>query len=79
MNPEGHLLFYTNTDKPGMLARVGTVLAEASINIAGLSLGRFGVGGKALTVMSIDSGISEQVLAKISSLEGVYEAKVVSL
>ena len=79
VNPEGHLLFYTNTDKPGMLARVGAVLAEASINIAGLSLGRFGVGGKALTVMSIDSGISEQVLAKISSLEGVYEAKVVSL
>ncbi|HTR80378.1 MAG TPA: NAD(P)-dependent oxidoreductase, partial [Bacteroidota bacterium] len=79
VNPEGILLFYTNTDKPGMLARVGSVLAEASINIAGLSLGRFGIGGKALTVMNIDSGISDQVLSKISSLEGVYEAKVVSL
>ena len=78
VNPEGTLLFYTNTDKPGMLARVGAILADASINIAGLSLGRFGVGGKALTVMSIDSGISEQVLSKISSLEGVYEAKMVS-
>lgn len=77
--PEGTLLFYTNTDKPGMLARVGSILADASINIAGLSLGRSGVGGKALTVVSVDNEISDAVLAKISTLTGVYEAKVVSL
>ena len=79
VNPEGTLLFYTNTDKPGMLARVGSILADASINIAGLSLGRSGVGGKALTVVSVDNEISDAVLAKISTLTGVYEAKVVSL
>jgi D-3-phosphoglycerate dehydrogenase len=79
VNPEGILLFYTNTDKPGMLAKVGSILADASINIAGLSLGRSDVGGKALTVVSVDNGIADDVLAKISTLAGVYEAKVVTL
>ena len=79
VTPEGILLFYTNTDRPGMLAKVGALLADASINIAGLSLGRSGIGGKALTVVSVDTEIPEGVLAKISSLEGVFEAKMVSL
>ncbi len=79
VNPDGILLFYTNTDKPGMLAKVGSILADASINIAGLSLGRSAVGGKALTVVSVDNKISEDVLARISLIEGVHEAKVVAL
>lgn len=79
VNPDGILLFYTNTDKPGMLAKVGSILADASINIAGLSLGRSAVGGKALTVVSVDNRISEDVLARISLIEGVHEAKVVAL
>jgi len=79
VNPDGILLFYTNTDKPGMLARVNSIHADASINIAGLSLGRSAVGGKALTVVGVDNAISEDVLSKISSLAGVFEAKVVAL
>lgn len=79
INPEGILLFYSNTDRPGMLAKVGGILADASINIAGLSLGRSGIGGRALTVVGVDNPISDDVLAKISSLVGVFEAKVVTL
>jgi len=40
------MLFYYNIDKPGMLANVGKNLADAKINIAGLSLGRFEVARK---------------------------------
>ncbi len=79
VNPEGILLFYTNTDKPGMLAQVGSILASEKINIAGLALGRSNFGGKALTVVSVDNPISDGVLAKMNSIDGIYEAKVVSL
>lgn len=78
-NPNGTFLYYTNTDRPGMLAKVGTLLAEANINIAGLSLGRSGVGERALTVVGVDNPIPEAVLQKVAALDGVFNAKVVSL
>ncbi len=78
-NPNGTFLYYTNTDRPGMLAKVGTLLAEANINIAGLSLGRSGVGERALTVVGVDNPIPETVLKKVAALDGVFNAKVVTL
>ena len=77
--PDGTFLYYTNIDRPGMLAKVGTILAEANINIAGLSLGRTGAGERALTVISVDNAIPEEVLNSVKALDGVFHAKVVTL
>ncbi len=79
VKPEGHMLFYWNIDRPGMLAAVGSVLAKADINIAGLSLGRTAIGEKALTIVNVDSDISPDVLAEISRIDGVLEPKVVKV
>ncbi|MFA6540497.1 MAG: ACT domain-containing protein [Bacteroidota bacterium] len=62
-----------------MLAKVGTILADAGINIAGLSLGRTGAGERALTVVSVDNPIPDSVLQKVQALDGVFHAKVVML
>ncbi len=78
-NPNGTFLYYTNIDRPGMLAKVGTILAEANINIAGLSLGRSGIGERALTVVGVDNPIPDAVLQKVAALDGVFNAKVVTL
>ncbi|MCL5266626.1 MAG: phosphoglycerate dehydrogenase [Bacteroidetes bacterium] len=77
--PEGRLLFYSNIDRPGMLAAVGGILASAKINIAGVSLGRSAPGDKAITIMSIDNEIPEPVLKEISKVEGVFEVKSIKL
>jgi D-3-phosphoglycerate dehydrogenase len=77
--PEGILLVYSNIDRPGMLASVASILARANINIADLSLGRYAIGKKALTVMSVDDDIPEDVLRDILSIDGIYDAKVVKL
>jgi D-3-phosphoglycerate dehydrogenase len=79
VNPQGILLFYTNTDKPGMLALVGSILAAEKVNIAGLSLGRTGIGEKAMVVVSVDNPIPEKMVQQIRSLDGIFEAKVVTL
>ncbi len=79
VNPEGFLLFYTNIDRPGMLASVGATLAEEKINIAGLSLGRDKPGQKALTVINVDTALSSEVLAKLGRIGGVFEVKAVRL
>jgi D-3-phosphoglycerate dehydrogenase len=77
--PQGHLLFYTNIDRPGMLASVGALLAAESINIAGLSLGRDQPGQKALTVINVDSPINADVLRRVQGIDGVFEARAVKL
>jgi D-3-phosphoglycerate dehydrogenase len=62
-----------------MLAAVSSILARSNINIAGLSLGRYGIGQRALTVMSVDNEIPQEVLKEISSVDGIFDVRVVKL
>ena len=71
--PEGNLLLYRNIDKPGMLTAVSKQLSSANLNIAGLSLGRLTEGEHALTVISTDSSIEEDLKNSISSIEGIKD------
>lgn len=77
--PEGHLLIYYNTDKPGMLARVSAILAQASVNISDLSLGRLKPGEKALTVISTDGPVLPEILREIARIQGVSDVRTVLL
>ncbi len=79
IKPEGHLLFYYNQDKPGMLAAVGASLAKMKINIAGVSLGRYAPGDQALTIMNIDSILPDEILKQIEAVDGVSGVKLVNL
>jgi D-3-phosphoglycerate dehydrogenase len=77
LNPKGHMILYLNIDRPGMLATVGKILADAQINIAGLSLGRVEKGKEALTVINTDTEIPDQLLNSIESIDGIsYISKV---
>lgn len=79
VRPEGSMLFYRNVDRPGMLARVGALLADGGINIAGLALGRQARGETALTAISVDDPVPDAVLARIRDLEGVADIRHVDL
>jgi len=79
LKPEGIMLIYSNIDKPGILAAVGKILADKNINIAGLSLGRIGVGEKALTIVNLDSDIDNNALNKITKIGGIENASVVKI
>ncbi|MFO7446116.1 MAG: phosphoglycerate dehydrogenase [Ignavibacteriaceae bacterium] len=79
VKPEGNMLFYSNIDKPGMLATVGKILADANINIAGLSLGRYDAGKDALTVINVDSEIDKKVIDLISSISGIHKVDAVKI
>ncbi len=77
--PEGNLLFYNNIDTPGILSKVSSVLSTNNINIAGLTLGRTGLGEEAITIISCDQEIDNITLEKVSELEFVSNVKVVRL
>ena len=75
--PEGIILILHNRDVPGVVGRVGTFLAEHSINIAGLELGR--VGGEAVSFVHIDSPLSSGQIEELRSLPDITAAAMVRL
>ncbi|MGB5530822.1 MAG: hypothetical protein WBQ32_12715 [Ignavibacteriaceae bacterium] len=75
----GNILIFRNIDKSGMLASVSRELSVANINIGSLSLGRLYEGDHALTVISIDSPLSEELKKSISSIEGIKEVYTVTI
>lgn len=76
---EGNVLFYTNPDRPGMLAAVGSLLAKSDINIASLALGRKKRGDMAMTAIAIDEHPTHEILSEIANIEGISQVKLVSL
>jgi D-3-phosphoglycerate dehydrogenase len=77
--PEGHIIMLHNRDVPGVVGRVGTLLGERGINIAGIELGRERVGGKALSLIHIDEPVSAEVLDELRTLPQVVSAQLLSL
>ena len=77
--PEGWMLVCMNEDKPLIIGRVGTIIGEAGINIANLMLGRDEQGGRALTVLNLDSPVPDDVLEKIRQVPHVTQARLVAL
>ena len=65
-------------DKPGIVGGVGTVLGKYGVNIAGFNLSRI-KGGKAVSFVSVDDKITQEVLDALLEVDGLLEAKVVSL
>jgi len=69
-----HMLYVTNEDKPGFIARFGALLAEAGINIATFHLGRAAAGGDAICLVSVDEDVPESVLTAVRALPLVKQA-----
>ncbi|MEE2658666.1 MAG: phosphoglycerate dehydrogenase [Candidatus Latescibacterota bacterium] len=77
--PEGHMLFYVNNDIPGIIGRIGTIMGTHKVNIAQMSCGRQQVGGRALTVLNIDSYVPDEVLEELLSDPHILWARPVEL
>src|SRR5665213_2708392 len=75
----GTLLLLNNTDKPGIVGYLGTLLGKHHINIASMSLGRDIAGGSALTVLTLDSAPSPALLEELQKDADISNVKVVKL
>ncbi len=77
--PTGYMLFFTNYDRPGVIGRIGTILGDAGVNIAGMRLGRTQPGELAIAILNVDSPVPEEVMEKIRALPNITYAKLVDL
>ena len=60
-----HHVVMSYVDRPGIVAVYGREFGEASVNIAGMQIARTEAGGKALSVITIDSPAPAGLLEKV--------------
>ncbi len=77
--PDGYMLVLMNNDKPGVIGGIGTLLGQNGINIARMQFGREKQGGLAVSVVSIDSPVSDELMEKIRKLPNVLSVKLIKI
>lgn len=75
----GRMLVTRHQDRPGIVGAVGTLLADARINISSLELSRLSEHGQAMMFVSVDDTVGPDVLERIRQIDGLVEARLVEL
>ena len=73
-----HMLYITNHDKPGLIGGLGSVLADAGINIATFHLGRAEAGGDAIALIAVDDSVPADVMEKLQALPQIMQVKALN-
>ncbi|MBW6485489.1 MAG: phosphoglycerate dehydrogenase [Syntrophobacterales bacterium] len=69
--PEGRLFVVHNTDKPGVIGNIGTILSQNGVNISHLNLSREKIDGQAMVILGTDSVVSPDVVDKLRNLPNI--------
>ncbi len=77
--PAGRLIFLQNEDRPGVIAAIGAILAEANINIGDFRLGRRTDTDNAVALIQVDSTPSDAVLARLNDVPNVLVVRYAEL
>jgi D-3-phosphoglycerate dehydrogenase len=77
--PEGHLLVLNNEDRPGVIARVSGILAEAKVNISMFNLTRLRIEGNAVALIGVDSPVLPEILQQLNEADGVLFVRPINL
>ncbi len=77
--PGGCMVVLRNRDVPGVIGKVGTLLAEHGINIAAYHQARLTEGEGALAILRVDGEVGTGIIAELRALDEVSDARVVVL
>ncbi|MDD3774879.1 MAG: phosphoglycerate dehydrogenase [Sulfurovaceae bacterium] len=66
--PKGVMIFFRNTDTPGVIGDVGRIIAQHDLNISDFRLGRDNK-QQALAVVRVDGAVSKDLLEELSQLK----------
>ena len=78
---DGHMMFFTHTDVPGIIGRVGTVFGQHQVNIGQMSVGRAGQqpGGHAIGVLNLDGVPPKIALDQLMAISSIEKVQMVEL
>jgi D-3-phosphoglycerate dehydrogenase len=72
------LVLFRYDDVPGVIGKVGTLFAEAGVNIANMTVSRTRRGGKALMVLSIDTPAPAELVERLHG-EGFDDVRFIAM
>jgi len=78
VEPKGTMIFFRNTDTPGVIGDVGKIMAENKLNISDFRLGRDNK-QQALAVVRIDGQVTKEVISALQSLEACISVSYASI
>jgi D-3-phosphoglycerate dehydrogenase len=78
VQPKGTMVFFRNTDTPGVIGDVGRIMAENNLNISDFRLGRDSE-QQALAVVRIDGHVTKAVIDALSSLKACISVSYATL
>jgi D-3-phosphoglycerate dehydrogenase len=78
---DGHMLFFTHYDVPGIIGKVGNVFGKHAVNIGQMSVGRImqQPGGLAIGVLNLDSRPPQVALDELMAIEAVEKVQLIDL
>jgi D-3-phosphoglycerate dehydrogenase len=74
---EGTMIVMCNTDQPGVIGDVGTILGKHGVNIANFALGRDGDRAVGVVIVDETAPIPDAVLRELRTVRAVREARIV--
>lgn len=77
--PSRWMIVVQHHDRPGMIGRVGMLLGQADVNIAGMQVARATPRGEAVMVLQLDDEPSDAVIDEVRRIEGLVAARKIHL
>ncbi len=77
--PHGRMVITRNTDEPGVIGLIGSVMGDHDVNIAAMFNARETIGGEALTVYDVDSEVPEAAREALEADERILGVRYITL
>lgn len=77
--PSPYVIALQNIDKPGIIGRIGTLLGANNTNIAAMQWSRNRKGEKAVSFVSVDGEVDNDMLEKLRKTDGVLKVSMIKL
>lgn len=74
-----HLLIFEYVDRPGVIGVFGQSLGRNNVNIAGMQVSRATEGGKALSVLAVDTEVTAEIVQTVAAAADAEHAAAVNL
>jgi len=72
--PSGNILVVKNHDRPGVIALLGTLMAQSNINVAMMNLSRGKINGTAMSLLTVDNRIPSETMDQLRQNENILSA-----
>ncbi|WP_164216010.1 phosphoglycerate dehydrogenase [Virgibacillus sp. YIM 98842] len=79
VTPKGHIVVIHHKDQPGVIGKMGNLLAQHDVNIATMQVDRSDVGGNAIMMLTVDKYLENKEKEALIRLEEIRDVTAVDL